>query len=87
MVILKFIFFIFLIGFVAVIWMGWKFFRRIHATTKKFRQHMGYDAAANRPRTYGNQEGVVDQRNPNKANRKIIPRDEGEYVDFKEEKS
>ena len=31
-------------------------------------------------------EFIVDTRDPNTANRKIISDDEGEYVDFKEEK-
>lgn len=35
-------------------------------------------------RTYGNQEGVIDARSPEQANRKIFKDDEGEYVDFTE---
>lgn len=29
-------------------------------------------------------ENIIDRRNPDTANRKIIPKDEGEYVDFTE---
>lgn len=29
-------------------------------------------------------ETIIDRRDPQKAGRKIIPHDEGEYVDFKE---
>lgn len=35
-------------------------------------------------RTYGNQEGVIDARTPEQANRKIFKENEGEYVDFTE---
>lgn len=37
-------------------------------------------------KTYGNAEGVSDPRTQDRRNRKIIPKDEGEYVDFVEEK-
>jgi hypothetical protein len=30
---------------------------------------------------------VIDRRDPSQVNKKIIPKDEGEYVDFEEEKS
>ena len=36
-------------------------------------------------RTYGDDETVVDQRDPDDANRKIISKEDGEYVDFTEE--
>lgn len=35
---------------------------------------------------YGRKEVIVDTRDPHTANRQIIPDDEGEYVDFVEEK-
>ncbi|MBO4785793.1 MAG: DUF4834 family protein [Prevotella sp.] len=35
-------------------------------------------------KTYGNQEGVIDARTPEQANRKIFKENEGEYVDFTE---
>lgn len=41
----------------------------------------------NRRTTVGDAgETVIDTRDPREANRKIIPRDEGEYVDFVEQK-
>jgi hypothetical protein len=35
---------------------------------------------------YGDDEMVIDQRDPDEANRKIFTEKDGEYVDYKEEK-
>jgi len=33
---------------------------------------------------YGDREVIIDRRTPDEAHRKIIPDDEGEYVEFEE---
>ena len=37
--------------------------------------------------THINGNVVIDRRDPSQVNKKIIPKDEGEYVDFEDEKS
>lgn len=86
MAFLKFLLIIFIIGFVAAIYIAVKFFKSVSNATKQFRDTAGRRQRHMQSGTYGNQEGVVDHRNPTQAGHKIIPGDEGEYVDFEEEK-
>ncbi|SFG38632.1 DUF4834 family protein [Prevotella sp. KH2C16] len=86
MILLRILFLFFLACFIAALYIGYSFYKRIHQTTKTFRDQMEQQQRRQQGHTYGNQEGVVDQREPQKANQKIIPKDEGEYVDFEEEK-
>jgi len=83
---LKFILLIFLAGFIALIFVIYSFYKRIHATAKEFKKQMDGQQQQSKNRTYGEQEGVVDQHTPDKANQKIIPKEEGDYVDYEEEK-
>lgn len=86
MAFLKFILVIFIIGLVAVCWIAYKFFKSVSDATKGVNRRNAQRQTRMQSGTYGNQEGVVDQRNPEQVARKIIPSDEGEYVDFEEEK-
>lgn len=83
---LQILFLFFLACFIAALYIGYSFYKRIHQTTKTFREQMGQRQGRQQDHTYGDQEGVVDRREPRKASQKIIPKDEGEYVDFEEEK-
>lgn len=85
---------IFLIGIVSFIYL------RVKRMTKQFRngtnhtnrrQQQSSAAGSTKRRSAEYDDGVVveeelyDERSPRQANRKIFAKDEGEYVDFKEE--
>ena len=87
------LFFIFVAAGVVVSFL----YRRFHGFFKMFRdrQDSGFGSEAfssgsrnkkeNSRTTVGDAgETVIDTRDPRKAKRKIIPSDEGEYVDFTE---
>ena len=86
---------IFLIGIVSFIYL------RVKHMTKQFsngtnhtnrRQQQNSAAGSTKRRSAEYDDGVVveeelyDERSPRQANRKIFAKDEGEYVDFEEEK-
>lgn len=86
---------IFLIGIVSFIYL------RVKRMTKQFRngtnhtnrrQQQSSAAGNTKRRSAQYDDGVVveeelyDERSPRQANRKIFAKDEGEYVDFEEEK-
>lgn len=86
---------IFLIGIVSFIYL------RVKHMTKQFRNGTNYTnrrqqqnsaAGSTKRRSAEYDDGVVveeelyDERSPRQANRKIFAKDEGEYVDFEEEK-
>lgn len=86
---------IFLIGIVSFIYL------RVKRMTKQFRngsananrrQQQNSTAGSTKRRSAEYDDGVVveeelyDERSPRQANRKIFAKDEGEYVDFEEEK-
>ncbi len=86
---------IFLIGIVSFIYL------RVKRMTKQFRngtnhtnrrQQQSSAAGSIKRRSAEYDDGVVveeelyDERSPRQANRKIFAKDEGEYVDFEEEK-
>lgn len=86
---------IFLIGIVSFIYL------RVKRMTKQFRngtnhtnrrQQQSSAAGSAKRRSAEYDDGVVveeelyDERSPRQANRKIFAKDEGEYVDFEEEK-
>ena len=79
MAIIQFILFLFLFVFFALLF-AVLFFA---AKAKQLINRVKEQANAHQQRSEGNV--VYDQRNPQRANRKIIPKDEGEYVDFEEE--
>lgn len=86
---------IFLIGIISFIYL------RVKRMTKQFRngsnhtnrrQQQSSAAGSTKRRSAEYDDGVVveeelyDERSPRQANRKIFAKDEGEYVDFEEEK-
>lgn len=86
---------IFLIGIVSFIYL------RVKRMTKQFRngtnrtnhhQQQNSAAGSTKRRSAQYDDGIVveeelyDERSPRQANRKIFAKDEGEYVDFEEEK-
>uniref|UniRef100_A0AB33J967 DUF4834 family protein n=1 Tax=Prevotella sp. GTC17260 TaxID=3236796 RepID=A0AB33J967_9BACT len=93
MVFLKLIFFIFVAGLLALVFIAYSFFRRLRDSARKMQDQVNgryagrASASSSTRRTYSDKEGetVVDQRTSAEANQKIFSKDEGEYVDFKEE--
>ena len=79
MIIIRILFFLLLIGF--IIFLIGAFFLSFVARnfTKRFKQQK-----ENRQQSV-NGNVVIDRRDPQQANKKIIPKDEGEYIDFEEE--
>ena len=79
MIIIRILFFLLLIGF--IIFLIGAFFLVFVARnfTKRFKQQK-----ENRQQSV-NGNVVIDRRDPQQANKKIIPKDEGEYIDFEEE--
>lgn len=87
---------IFLIGIVSFIYLRvkrmTKQFRNGNANGTNRRQQQSSAAGSTKRRSAEYDDGVVveeelyDERSPRQANRKIFAKDEGEYVDFEEEK-
>ncbi|MDO4160388.1 MAG: DUF4834 family protein [Prevotellaceae bacterium] len=69
--------------------MAFRVYRSFHNVAKQFK-----DLNKNRTNGYNGQQRratsdddvIIDSRNPDDANRKIFSDNEGEYVDFEEEK-
>ncbi len=80
MALLKFIFLFFIIAAVIVIWIASSFVMKIRNTMKGFQK----DNTERRKDT--DEQTIIDNRNPHKTNKKIIPQNEGEYVDYEETK-
>lgn len=70
---------IFLLGGVTFM----KLFRRVQNIQRQFN---GGDAQQKRKRHDYSGEGIYDPRAHAERNKKIIPKDEGEYVEYEEEK-
>jgi hypothetical protein len=86
-----FIFKIILILFFAALAIGlheiYKFIRAVSNQAKQMNKSAGNNSnrQSSNHRTYGDHETVVDSRDPEDANRKIISKEDGEYVDFTED--
>ncbi len=79
MIIIRLLFFILLI-ILFVVGIGLLFLAfHVRIFTKRFKQQK----QTRQQSVDGNI--VIDHRDPQQANKKIIPKDEGEYVDFEEE--
>ena len=83
----KLIFLIFIVGLVVVLSFVLSFIRQIRQGIDNYKRQVNgdNDHPRRQTKTYGNQEGVVDQRPSSEKQKKIFPKDEGEYVDFTEE--
>lgn len=96
---LHFIFMVFLFAVIFVLVIAFAFYRRLHSMARRFQEQMGNfggdaQTSARRRSASGQRrrsedkncdETIIDERSPEEVNRKIFPKDEGEYVDFKEE--
>ncbi|MBP5570988.1 MAG: DUF4834 family protein [Prevotella sp.] len=81
MFILKFLL-ILLIAFIVTIGaFVWRVFRGFNNARKHF-QDMGQQDR--QPGNNSKNPSIIDQRTPEEANRKIIPDNEGEYVDYED---
>lgn len=86
---------IFLIGIVSFIYLRVKrmtkqFRNRTNGTNRRQQQNSAAGSTKRRSAEYDDgvvvEEELYDERSPRQANRKIFAKDEGEYVDFEEEK-
>ena len=85
MFILKILFILF-IAFIVIVVAGiWRLFSSVNNARKQF-QDMGQRRSSDYQGRNANNEDevIVDQRTPEEANRKIIPDNEGEYVDYED---
>ena len=93
---LNFLFIILLGIFIVVGVVAYKIYRTFHSVKKQFkgfrchgngqdRQQYGQGRQQYR-QTSGDDEIILDRRTPDEMNRKIFSKNEGEYVDYEEEK-
>lgn len=96
MAFLWFLLFVIIVILGTAIFHIWKIYRRIHNATEQFKKQMGggfdqndgnYESSRSNVKTTTTDSGdtIIDRRTPEEANKKIFAKDEGEYVDFKEE--
>lgn len=78
MFLIRMLLFIFLLGLLAVGFIAYFVYRQFHQAARQFRERNGEQSRSSK-------QTVVDRRDPGEAHKKIIPEDEGEYVDFEEE--
>lgn len=82
-IVLIFVFFIAIIGF--VVFKAMTIVRNFKKGGKGNKQTSGYNNGSyqsHRTTSTSTGETIIDTRDPQTANRKIIPSDEGEYVDY-----
>lgn len=87
---LNFLFLIFLAGIFFVGMLVYRIYRSIHEVRRQFR-NFGQGGGNGTDGRYSghrqdNDEVIIDHRDEDKANRRIFSDNEGEYVDFEEEK-
>lgn len=88
---LNFLFIILLGIFIVVGVVAYKIYRTFHSVKKQFKGFRGQDNGNGQDRqqyrhTSGDDEIIIDRRTPDEMNRKIFSKNEGEYVDYEEEK-
>lgn len=97
MFLLKFIFLAFIIFIIIGVFAALSLLRYIRGIIKTFRGGKGFSDNrnsqnyyyGNRSSNYTDRSGndtIIDHRSPNEINKKIFSKNEGEYVDFEEEK-
>jgi len=65
----------------------WRVYKSFNEARKHFQDVGGQQRAQEtykREKNYGDQEVIIDRRNPTEKKRQIIPENEGEYVEFEE---
>ena len=83
MFILKILFLLFIAFLVMVVATGVRIFGSVRKFRNQFRDaQQGFNGTTGR-RSPGD-DTIIDRRSAEEANRKIIPKDEGEYVEFEE---
>lgn len=88
---LNFLFIILLGIFIVVGVVAYKIYRTFHSVKKQFKGFRGQDNGNGQDRqqyrqTSDDNEIIIDRRTPDEMNRKIFSKNEGEYVDYEEEK-
>lgn len=88
---LNFLFIILLGIFIVVGVVAYKIYSTFHSVKKQFKGFRGQDNGNGQDRqqyrqTSGDDEIIIDRRTPDEMNRKIFSKNEGEYVDYEEEK-
>lgn len=88
---LHFILFIFIIALFFIGSFIYRIYKQINKVKKQFGNFTGQNNGANHAagqdsRTYGDEEIIIDKRNPDKSSQKIFTEDDGEYVDYEETK-
>mgnify|MGYP000885311027 CR=1 FL=1 len=85
---LSFIFYLFLSGLIFIGMILFILYRRVKNVTNMFNKQRHSTQQQERRRTYRSDSGetVVDYRNIQETDRKIFRKEEGEYVDYEEEK-
>lgn len=64
---------------------AYRVFRQVRNATKHFRRPFeGQEGRYRRQETFADGSSITDTRPPEQAKQKIIPKDEGEYVDYRE---
>jgi hypothetical protein len=79
MIILKFLFFLLIFGIIAIAIFLLSVWQQVKSGYRRFREQ------GSQQQTNVDGNVVIDRRSPEDASKKIIPKDEGEYVDFSEE--
>ena len=86
MFIFKFILLLFIALFFFVVFFAFRILKIFRNGMNQFNNQSGTPQGRQRKRnSYGDDEKVIDTRNPEDANKKIFTKDEGEYVDYTEE--
>ncbi len=90
---LNFILVIVFVAFIVVCVTAYRIYRSFHNIKRKFTsgfKHAQETADSGRRhdsrRAWTGDEVIIDRRSPDEAKRKIFSKNEGEYVDFEEEK-
>ena len=79
MIILKFLLFLFIFGVVAIAIFLLSVWQQVKSGYRHFREQ------GSQQQTHVDGNVVIDRRSPEDASKKIIPKDEGEYVEYTEE--
>ena len=76
MIILKFLLLLLLFGFLAIVLFLLSVWQQVRSGYRRFREQAGEQ------QTHVDGNVVIDRRSDEEAGKKIIPSDEGEYVDY-----
>ena len=79
MIILKFLFFLLIFGIIAIAIFLLSVWQQVKSGYRRFREQ------GSQQQTNVDGNVVIDRRSPEDASKKIIPKDEGEYVEYTEE--